>query len=257
MISDWVVIGYLSMEGKALNTQGSRQSAFVLENLLAKESDAGKSHLEHGVDLGLFDSEVGRGDEQAIHRRVFHPHGVPPPQQRILPSHGFPLRLFEFFALLVLLGHLLDLFLGPRRLGPVLGGGTRRVDDGRGCRRREERDRHRQFLGALTDDGLEVRPRLQGEGVDDCTQNTRAVSLIANTEIKRNSPSPCFGDRSLVSFVKLVVSFGSGPTTRASRCSLDMVTEIWSARRWWVMASVMFVARTPGEEGRGWTWGRA
>jgi len=49
----------------------------------------------------------------------------------------------------------------------------------------------------------------------------------------------------LVSFVKLVVSFGSGPTTRASRCSLDMVTEIWSARRWWVMASVMFVARTP------------
>ncbi len=61
----------------------------------------------------------------------------------------------------------------------------------------------------------------------------------------------------MVSLVKLVVSFGSGPTTRASRCSLDMVTEIWSARRWWVMASVMFVARTPGEEGRGWTWGRA
>lgn len=49
----------------------------------------------------------------------------------------------------------------------------------------------------------------------------------------------------MVSLVKLVVSFGSGPTTRASRCSLDMVTEIWSARRWWVMASVMFVARTP------------
>ena len=57
----------------------------------------------------------------------------------------------------------------------------------------------------------------------------------------------------MVSLVKLVVSFGSGPMTRASRCSLDMVTEIWSARRWWVMASVMFVARTPGEEGRGWT----
>ena len=254
MISIWVVIGYLSMEEKALiHTQGS---AFVLEILLAKDSD-GASHLEHGVDLGLFDSEVGRGDEQAIHRRVFHPHGVPPPQQRILPAHGFPLRLLEFFALLVLLGHLLDLFLGPRRLGPILGGGTRRVDDGRGCRRREERDRYRELLGALTDDGLEVRPRLDRERVDDCTQNTRDVSLIANTEIKRKSPSPCFGDRSLVSLVKLVVSFGSGPTTRASRCSLDMVTEIWSARRWWVMASVMFVARTPGEEGRGWTWGRA
>ena len=178
MISIWVVIGYLSMEEKALiHTQGSVRVSRRLfwKFFWQKKSDAGKSHLEHGVDLGLFDSEVGRGDEQAIHRRVFHPHGVPPPQQRILPSHGFPLRIFEFFALFVLLGHLFDLFLGPRRLGPVLGGGTRRVDDGRGCRRREERDRYRELLGALTDDGLEVRPRLIRERVDDCTQNTTSV----------------------------------------------------------------------------------
>ena len=43
MVSDWVVIGYLSMEGKALINTQCGQSAFVLEILLAKKSNAGVS----------------------------------------------------------------------------------------------------------------------------------------------------------------------------------------------------------------------
>ena len=129
---------------------------------------ARETRLEHRVDLGLLQSEVGRGDEQAVDGgRIVHAHRVAPPDQRALPPRGFLLRLEQRFLLFLLLFHLLNLLLGLRGGGALLRGGTGRI----AYRRRRRRGKlgyfHLELLGVRAHDARQVLASLLSERVDE------------------------------------------------------------------------------------------
>ena len=129
---------------------------------------ARETRLEHRVDLGLLQSEVGRGDEQAVNGgRIVHAHRVAPPDQRALPPRGFLLRLEQRFLLFLLLFHLFNLLLGLRGRGALLRGGTGRI----AYRRRRRRGKlgyfHLELLGVRAHDARQVLASLLSERVDE------------------------------------------------------------------------------------------
>ena len=127
-----------------------------------------ETHLEHRVDLGLLQSQVGRGDEQSFHGGwIVHAHGVAPPDQRALPSRGFLLRLEQRFLLFLLLFHLFNLLLGLGSRGALLRGGTGRIAYRRRCRRGKLRYLYLELLGVRAHDARQVIARLLSERVDE------------------------------------------------------------------------------------------